>query len=111
SAHRQSAAMAQATVGAQVHQALDGDADLASQVALHHELADLGAQALDLGLGKVTDLGAGRDLCDLAHLHRTRAPDTENTLKPDPDMFLDRKVDTRNARHGKRSPESLIGRA
>ncbi len=42
--------MAQAAVRAKVDQALDRDADLASQVALDDELADLGAQALDLGL-------------------------------------------------------------
>src|SRR5690606_41906391 len=45
-AQREAAAMAQAAVAGQVHQALDRHADLAAEVALDHVLADLGAQAL-----------------------------------------------------------------
>src|SRR5690606_1492744 len=104
-ADRQATAMAEAAVAAQVHQPLDRDAHLAAEVALDGELADFGAQALDLGLGQVTDLRGGGDFGRLAHLLRASPPDDENALKSNPDMLLGRKVDTRNARHGKRSPE------
>src|SRR5690606_22991581 len=74
-AQRQAAAMAQAAVAGQVHQALDGDADLAAQVALDGVLGDLGAEALDLGLGQVADLGRRRDAGGLADLPRTGTAD------------------------------------
>src|SRR5690606_1997704 len=54
---RQAATVAQAAVAAQVHQALDGDADFTTQVAFDHVLADFGAQALDFRLRQVADLG------------------------------------------------------
>src|SRR5690606_25703474 len=44
---RKTTAMTQATVAAQIHQTLDRNADLATQVAFDHVLADFGAEALD----------------------------------------------------------------
>src|SRR5690606_10116439 len=67
-AQGQAAAMAQAAVAGQVHQALDRHADLAAEVALHRVLGDFQAQALDLGLGQVADLGRRRDAGGLADL-------------------------------------------
>src|SRR3546814_16983618 len=54
-AQRQAATMAQAAVAGQVHQALDGHADLAAEVAFDHVLADFGALALDFRHGQVAD--------------------------------------------------------
>src|SRR5690606_4950919 len=42
-AQRQAATVAQAAIAGQVHQALDGHADLAAEVAFDHVLADFGA--------------------------------------------------------------------
>src|SRR6185312_14921538 len=53
----QAAAVAQATVGAEVHQALDADADFTAQVAFHAELRHFAAQVLDLAFGQRLDLG------------------------------------------------------
>src|SRR5574338_549369 len=70
-ARRQATAVAQATVGAEVHQALDADADLTAQVAFHGELRHFAAQVLDLALGQRLDLGGRIHACRLADLART----------------------------------------
>src|SRR5690606_26910626 len=98
-AQRQAAAMAQAAVAAQVHQALDRHADFAAQVALDHELADFGAQALDFRLGQVADLGRRIDAGRFADLLGTGTADAVDALQPDPDVLLGRQVDTCNTRH------------
>src|SRR6476469_807926 len=85
-AQRQAAAMAQAAVAGQVHQALDRDADFTAQVALDRELADLGAQALDFRLGQVADLGRRRDAGGFADLLGTGTADAVDALQPDPDV-------------------------
>src|SRR4249919_784248 len=98
-AQRQAAAVAQAPIAAQVHQALDRDAHFAAEVTLHDVLADFRAQVVDLGLGEVADLGRRIDADGLAQKLRAGTPDAENGLKADPDMLLDWQVDTRDARH------------
>src|SRR5690606_10510604 len=50
------AAMAYATVTTEIHQPLDVHADFAPQIALDLELADLGAQRIELAFGQVLDL-------------------------------------------------------
>src|SRR5690606_28885270 len=102
-AQRQAAAVAQAAVAGQVHQALDGHADLAAEVALDHVLADFGAQALDFRLGQVADLRRRVDAGSLAKLPGTGTANAVDALQPDPDMLLGRQVDTCNTRHA-RSP-------
>src|SRR3546814_3958853 len=104
-AQRQATTVAQAAVATQVHQALDRHADLATEVTLDHELADLGTDALDLGLGQVADLGRRIHAGRVADLLRTGTADAVDTLKPDPDMLLGRQIDARNTRHNE------IGRA
>src|SRR5262249_22710392 len=98
-ANRQAATVAEAAIGAEVDQALDRDADFATQVTLDRELGDLVANLVDFGLREVLDLrcrgGAG---CD-ADLLRARPADAEDGLQADPDMLLNRKIDTRNASH------------
>src|SRR5690606_31221141 len=96
---RQAATVAQAAIATQVHQALDRHADLAAEVALDHELADLGADALDFRLGQVADLGRRIDAGRVAHLLRTGTADAVDALEPDPDMLLGRQIDARNTRH------------
>ena len=91
--------MAQAAVAAQVHQALDRHAHLAAKVALHHELADFGAQALDFRLGQVDDTGRLVNARRLAHLAGTGTANAVDALQPDPDMLLGRQVDASNTRH------------
>src|SRR5690606_21568752 len=113
-AQREAAAMAQAAVAGQVHQALDRHADLAAAVALDHVLADLGAQALDFGLGQVTDLGVRGHAGGFADLLRTGTADAVDALQPDPDVLLGRQVDTCNTRHARISnslgqPEGCSG--
>src|SRR5690606_8768921 len=99
-AQGQAATVAQAAVAGQVHQALDGDADFAAQVALDRELGDLGAQALDFGLGQVADLGRRGDAGRLADLPGTGTANAVDALQPDPDVLLGRQVDAGNTRHG-----------
>jgi ribosomal protein S11 len=98
-AQRQAAAMTEAAVRTEVHQALDRHADLTTQVAFDGELADLRAQALDFRLGQVTDLGRQVDPGRLADLLGTGTADAVDALQPDPDMLLGRQVDARNTRH------------
>src|SRR5690606_23043581 len=96
---RQAATVAQAAVAAQVHQTLDGDADFATKVALDDVLADLGAQALDLRLGQVTDLGRRGHVGGLANLLRPGAADAIDALQPHPHVLVGRQVDACNTRH------------
>jgi hypothetical protein len=55
-AHRQAAAVTEAAVAAQVHQALDVHRHLAAQVAFDRQLADLVADLLQVAVGQVLDL-------------------------------------------------------
>jgi len=57
----QATTMAQATVRAQVHQALDIHGNGSAQVALDHELGYFTAKLLDLGIRQVLDLGGTRN--------------------------------------------------
>src|SRR5690606_3895682 len=77
-AQRQTTAMAQATVAAQVHQALDAHGHGAAQVALDGVLADLGAQRLDLTLDQVLDFAIRRNTGRGADGLRTGAADAVN---------------------------------
>jgi hypothetical protein len=55
-AHRQAAAVTEAAVAAQVHQALDVDRDLAAQVALDRHATDFVADLLEVAVGQILDL-------------------------------------------------------
>src|SRR3546814_1408672 len=82
-AQRQAATMAQAAVAGQVHQALDGHADLAAEVAFDHVLADFGAQALDFRLGQVTDPGRRIHAGGFAKFLRTGTANAVDALRSD----------------------------
>jgi hypothetical protein len=99
SAQREPTTMAQTAIAAQVHQTLDADTDFAAQIAFDHVFSHFGAQALDFGFGQVTNLGAGFDPGVLADLLGPGPANAENALEAHPDVFLDGKIDTRNARH------------
>src|SRR5690606_28695510 len=99
-AHGQATAVAQAAVAAQVHEALDGDADFAAQVALDRVLGDLGAEALDLRLGQIADLRRRVHARGLADLAGTGTADAVDALQAHPDVLLGRQVDAGNTRHG-----------
>src|SRR3546814_11101255 len=99
--------MAQAAVAGQVHQALDGHADLAAEVAFEHVLADFGAQALDFRRGTVTDPGRRIHAGGFAKYLRTGTATAVDALQPDSDLLPGRPVDTCNTRHA-RSPTALV---
>src|SRR6185437_10174828 len=91
--------MAQAALATQIHQALDRHAHLAAQIALDGVLADLVADLLHLAFTEGLDLGGRNHASVHADLPGPAAADTENALQTNPDMLLDRQIDTRNARH------------
>ena len=93
--------MAQAAVAAQIHQTFDCHADFTTEVALDRDLADLGAETLDLGFGQVADLCARSDACGFADLLGTGTANAVDALQPDLDVFLGRQVDTCNTRHAR----------
>src|SRR5690606_33688409 len=100
-AQREATTMAEAAVAGQVHQALDRHADLATKVALDHELADFRAQALDFGFRQVADLGVRGHAGGVADELRTGTANAVDALQPDPDVLLGRQVDTCNTRHAR----------
>jgi hypothetical protein len=83
----------QAAVAAQVHQTLDRNADLTTQVAFDHELRDLATQALDFRFRQVADLGRQGDAGRFTDLLRTGTANAVDALQPDPDVLLGRQVD------------------
>src|SRR3546814_20738104 len=91
-AQRQAATMAQAAVAGQVHQALDGHADLAAEVAFAHVLADFGAQALDFRLGHVTDPGRRIPAAGFPKFLRTGTAHAVNDLQPAPALLPAKQV-------------------
>src|SRR5690606_19906501 len=98
-AQGKAAAMAQAAIAGQVHQALDRDADFAAQVAFDRVLGDLGTEAFDLRLGQVADPGRRRHAGGLADLLRTGTANAVDALQAHPDVLLGRQVDAGNTRH------------
>src|SRR5690606_26516516 len=107
-AKRKAATVTKAAVAGQVHQTLDGHADFTAEVALYRELADFGAQALDVRLRKVADLRGRIHACGIADLLRTGTANAVDALQPNPDVFLGRQVDTCNTRHARIS--NCLGR-
>src|SRR5690349_12025428 len=92
-AGREAAAVAQAAVGADLHQPFDVLRALAAKVSLHLALLDRLTQADDLVLGQVFDQGVGVDLGFREDLLRGRAADAEDIGEADFDPLLNRDVD------------------
>ena len=77
-AHRQTAAMAEASVAADVHQALDVHRGFATQVTFDGELRDLVANLFEIAVRKILDLLGVSDFAsftDLACAGATNALD------------------------------------
>src|SRR5450755_39179 len=92
-AHGQAAAMPEAPVAAEVHQALDVDRHLAAQVALDRHAADFLADALEVGVGQVLDLAIERHVgCD-TDLLRRRAADAVDRRQADLGVLVGRNID------------------
>jgi hypothetical protein len=68
--------MAHATVATEVHQALDRHGDFTTEVTLGGELANLGAETVELIIGEVFDLLGGRDTRGLTNQTRAWAANT-----------------------------------
>jgi len=97
---REALAVPEATVGAEVHEALDVHLHLAAQVALDLVLGvdDL-ADRLDLLLGQLVDLLVEGDLGPSADLLRGGASDTVEVRERVDDVLATRKIDARDTCH------------
>src|SRR5205807_10261129 len=98
--HREVAPMSHASVGADVHQALDVLAHLAPQVSLDLVAAvdELG-QAVDLVLGQVARAGVARDVGRRQDLARRGGTDPIDIGKRDHRVLLTRDVDAGDTCH------------
>src|SRR3954469_19521577 len=97
---RQPAAMAEAAVGADLHQPFDVLRALAAKVTLDLAVLDRLAKFHHLVLGQVLDRGAGVDAGLGEDLLRRGAPDAEDVGEPDLGPFVDRDVDAGDPCHG-----------
>jgi hypothetical protein len=106
-ADRQALTVAQATVGRQVHEALDVDRDLAAQIALHSVvLVDRFADLKDFLVGQGVDAARGLD-AHLAHdFARLGLANAVDVLERDHDALVSRNVDACYAGHVGISPGS-----
>src|SRR3954452_17269342 len=94
SPHGQAAPVAHAAVGADLLQALDALGALAAQVALDREVAvDALAQAGDLVLGEIPDVGVRGDVGLLEDLGRGRRADPVDVGQADLDALVEGDVD------------------
>src|SRR5215203_1728398 len=97
--HRQAAAVAQAPVGADLHQPFYVLGALAAEVSLDLALLDRFTQTHDLVLGQVFDQRVGVDLRLGEDLLRGRATDPVDVAESDFDPFLNGDVDACDACH------------
>src|SRR3954447_26171193 len=99
-AHRQSAAMAQAAIAAEVHQALDVDADFAPQVALDHIVAiDHFANLQHFLIAQLRYPAIRRNLDLLDDLGGVLLADAMDVLKRDQHALVGRDVRAGNTSH------------
>src|SRR5437016_9176848 len=83
-AHRQTAAMTQAAIAAEVHQTLDVDADLTAKIALDQIVAvDHFADLQHFLVAELADATVGRDLDLLDDLGRVLLADAMDVLERD----------------------------
>jgi hypothetical protein len=100
--------MAQATVAAEIHQALDVHRHVAAKIAFDLVLAIDGfADLQDFGVGQFADAAFGRDLHPCTNVLGKLRADAVNILKSDHDAFLRRNVHTCDTSH---VPSLLVGR-
>src|SRR2546430_2289799 len=100
-AHRQTAAMTQAAIAAEVHQTLDVDAGLAAQIALDEIVAvDHFADLQHFLVGELADAAIQGDLHLLDDLGRILLADAVDVLERDQDALVGRDVPTGNTGQG-----------
>ena len=87
--------MTQAAVAADVHEPLDVQGDVLAKVTLHGLFGcDDAADATNLVLGQIPDLGAEVDLRPSQDAVRLGAPDAENVGERDLDALADGQINT-----------------
>src|SRR5262245_44632992 len=100
-AHRQTATMTQAAIAAEVHQTLDVDADLTTQVALDEIVAvDHFANLEDFLVGQLIDTTVLRDLHLLHDFAGNPRADTMDVLQRDQHALVGGNVYAGNTGHG-----------
>src|SRR5271166_5732257 len=104
-ADRQLPPVAEASIGPEVHQALDVDRDLAAKIAFHHIVAIDGLADLHhIGVAQLGDAALGRDIHLLANLLGLLRPDPVNVLERDDDALVGWNIDACYASHSLNSP-------
>src|SRR5690606_15918459 len=99
-ANRQTAAMTQAAIAAEIHQPLDVHRHLAPQIALDHVVAvDRLADLQHLSVGELVHPPLWRNTDLLADLLRELGSDTVNILESDDDALLRRNVNASDTGH------------
>src|ERR1700753_2305517 len=99
-ANRQTAAMAQATIAAEIHQALDVHRGVAAQIAFDEIIAvDDFANLDDFGFGQVMDATVRRDADLLDDLARLGGTDSMDIAKADLDPLLGGNIDAGDTGH------------
>src|SRR5918993_5244796 len=93
-ANRQAAAVAQATIGAEIHEALDVHGHFAAEIAFHDVVAVDGlTDRQNLGVGELVHAALGRDVDVLDDLLGLLGPDAVDVLKRDHNALAGRDID------------------
>src|ERR1700723_2017924 len=108
-AHRQPLAMPDASIAAQVHQALDVHGHLAAQITLDPEFGDLGPRRGDLRVRQILHLDVVLHAGGVANAHGPAVSNADNVGQADDHMLVPRYVDAGDTRHLVLHPQ--IGRA
>src|ERR1700738_5003667 len=109
-AHRQSAAMTQAAIAAEIHQTLDVHADLATQIAFDQIVAvDHFTDLQNFLVGQLIDAAVSGNLDFLHDLGRILLADAMDVLERDLHALVGRNIHTGNTGHRllscRRSPD------
>src|SRR3954452_13765290 len=109
-AHGQPAAVAHATVGPDLHQALDVLGALAAQIAFDREVVvDRVSELRHLVLGEITDIGVRRDAELREQLVGGRTTHSVDVGESDLDALVERDVDPGDTSHLPPSPAAACG--
>jgi hypothetical protein len=98
-ANRQTAAMPDAAIAAEIHEALDIHRNFAAQITFDRETRDRIAQARNFGLTQVFDLNGRVDLRLATGFERAGAPDAVDVRQRDRYVFVDGNIDSGDTCH------------
>src|SRR5215218_3129514 len=99
-ANRQPATMANATVGADVHQSLDVHRHLGAQRAFHLVITlDHAADLVHIGISEIANAKIGIDASLLHDLLRRMTANAVDVRQSDLDLFVAREIDASNTSH------------